>query len=340
MTGIAAAGGTKQRIFNAALAAKTKDLAHGHLKHAFYDRLLFNKIKKGLGLDHVRFIISGSAPLASNVMMFFRCLLGVPMVEGYGQTEGTAMATIGHPDDVSTAGHVGGPQASVEVCLFNVPEMGYTAQDTVHTDGQPCQGRGEVCVRGPTVFQGYYQEPEKTAETIDKDGWLHSGDIGMWRPDGALQIIDRKKNIFKLSQGEYVAPEKIENVLSRSLLIAQCFVYGDSFQNSLVAIVVPDEEAVGSWAKTAGKEGTSLAQLCLGNELKDAIMKDIVQYSKEAGLHGFETVRAIHLESVPFSVENGLLTPTFKVKRQQIRDKYIKEIEQLYAGLPAPKSKL
>lgn len=200
IAGMTAAGGMKLKLFKAALAAKTQGLVRGHLTHALYDRLIFNKIKAALGLDHIRFMVSGSAPLSKPVMTFFRCLLGVPVVEGYGQTEGSAAATISHPDDIRTVGHVGGPTGATEICLYNVPEMGYMGTDTDHR-GQPCQGRGEICVRGPNVFLGYYQEEEKTRETIDEEGWLHSGDIGLWTLQGQLQIIDRKKNIFKLSIG-------------------------------------------------------------------------------------------------------------------------------------------
>ena len=180
---------------------KTQNLLEsGELKHGLFDRLLFNKIKKGLGFDHIRFLVSGSAPLSKNVMNFYRIMLGCPVVEGYGQTENAACCTVSDLDDMMTAGHVGPPNPAVEVCLVDVPEMGYLHTDTNHK-GQPCQGRGEIWVRGPTVFKGYYKEPEKTRETIDEEGWLHSGDIGLWTIDGNLQIIDRKKNIFKLSQG-------------------------------------------------------------------------------------------------------------------------------------------
>ena len=340
--GMAAAGGWKEKLFHAAVAAKTRGLQEGYLTHAVYDRLLFHKIKTALGLDQIRMMVSGSAPLASNVMTFFRILLGVSIVEGYGQTEGAAAATIGHPDDFTTVGHVGGPVGSVEIVLMDVPEMGYRHTDTQH-QGQPCHGRGEICIRGPSVFKGYYKDEAKTKETIDDEGWLHSGDIGLWRPDGNLQIVDRKKNIFKLSQGEYVAPEKIENVLSRSGLIAQCFVYGDSFQSSLVAIVVPDEEPSMLWAKQQGDAslaGASFAQLCQSPALKEAILADIRRLAQESKLAGFEIVKAIHLEPKPFSAEEDLLTPTFKLKRQKAKEKYENVIRKLYAEMPPPRSKL
>jgi len=334
----------KKKLFDACLETKSQNLKRrGQLKHGLYDRLVFNKIKNGLGMDQLRIMISGSAPIGGTVMTFFRCMLGIPVVEGYGQTEGTAGATLGHPDDMTTVGHVGGPIGCCEIVLVDVPEMGYHSADRSHR-GQPCAGRGEICIRGPNVFKGYYKDAEKTKETVDEEGWLHSGDIGLWRPDGTLQIIDRKKNIFKLSQGEYVAPEKIENILSRSPLIAQCFVYGDSFQSCLVAIVIPDEEPVSQWAANGsnGVSGSSnsFEDICKNPALKDAIMDDIQRLSKENGLHGFETVRAVYVDCALFSVENDLLTPTFKMKRQKIRDRYEKEIEELYAAIPPPKSKL
>lgn len=323
------------------MAAKMEGLKSGNLTHGLYDALLFKKIKKALGMDCVRVMISGSAPLSDSVMSFFRCMLGVPVVEGYGQTEGAAAATLGSPYDMTTVGHVGGPTGAVEIALYDVPEMGYRHTDKSHR-GVPCEGRGEICIRGPNVFKGYYKDEEKTKETIDEEGWLHSGDVGLWRPDGTLQIIDRKKNIFKLSQGEYVAPEKIENILLRSSMIAQCFVYGDSLQSTLVAVIVPDEDVVMAWAKenVPSNANNGFASVCKSTKLKETIATDIQKLSKASGLHGFETVKNIHLEAAPFTVENDLMTPTFKLKRQKIRDQYEREIAALYDAVPPPLSKL
>lgn len=228
-----------------------------------------------------------------------------------------------------------------EIALYNIPEMGYLHTDTVHR-GMPCQGRGEICIRGPNVFKGYYKDEEKTREAIDCEGWLHSGDVGLWRLDGTLQIIDRKKSIFKLSQGEYVAPEKIEIILMRSAFVAQCFVYGSSLQNSLVAIIVPDDDAVRGWAETNPPTLSkgSLDDLSESDILREVIMSDIKSLSAKSSLLGYETVKAIHLESTPFSAENDLLTPTFKLKRQKIRDMYQTEIDGLYSQLDSPRSKL
>merc|ERR1712196_109951 len=118
----------------------------------------------------------------------------------------------------------GPPIPCCEIKLDDVPDMKYFSEED----------KGEICFRGPHVFKGYLKMPKKTAETVDADGWLHSGDIGRWNPDGTLSIIDRKKHIFKLSQGEYVAPEKLENIFIQAPLVQQCYVYGDSLHSKLV----------------------------------------------------------------------------------------------------------
>lgn len=141
---------------------------------------------------------------------------------------------------------------------------------------------------------------------------------------------------------EYVAPEKIENILTRSPLIAQSFVHGDSFQSCLVAVIVPDEEAVMAWAATKGGEldGLSFAEICRGESLRDELMSEVLKLSKENGLMGFETVRAVHVDPNPFTTENDLVTPTFKLKRQKAREYYEKEIADMYANVAPPMSKL
>lgn len=136
--------------------------------------------------------------------------LGAVVLEGYGQTECTAGASYGLPGDY-IGGHVGGPATCCHIRLVDVPELEYYARD----------GRGEILVRGSSLMLGYFKNPTQTAEVIDSDGWLHTGDVGQWLPNGTLKIIDRKKHIFKLAQGEYVAPEKIESVYLRSPLVTQ-----------------------------------------------------------------------------------------------------------------------
>ncbi|XP_061627730.1 long-chain-fatty-acid--CoA ligase 1a isoform X6 [Phyllopteryx taeniolatus] len=245
----------------------------------------------------------------------------VQFYEGYGQTECTAGCSMSMPGDW-TAGHVGPPLPCNAIKLVDVVDMNYLAANN----------EGEVCVKGPNVFLGYLGNPEKTAEAIDKDGWLHTGDIGKWLPNGTLKIIDRKKHIFKLAQGEYIAPEKIENIYNRSDPVAQIFVHGDSLQACLVGIVVPDPDFLPIWIKKRGINGSYL-DMCKSNDVKNAILEDIQKLGKEAGLKSFEQVRDIALHPEMFSVQNGLLTPTLKAKRAELLSHFRAQIDELYAGV-------
>lgn len=183
-------------------------------------------------------MVSGSAPISKEVLAFLKVAFACQIHEGYGQTECGAPATLTWNGDPSS-GHVGSPYPTLEVKLVDVPEMSYTSQDK--DERGVLMPRGEVCYKGVSAFKGYFRQPDQTRDTIDPEGWVHTGDIGQFLPHGVLKIIDRKKNIFKLSQGEYIAPDKVESKITQSLYIAQIFVYGDSLQSNLVAIVVPEQ---------------------------------------------------------------------------------------------------
>ena len=188
-------------------------------------------------------------------------------------------------------------------------------------------------MRGPILFKGSYKDPAATAETIDGEGWLHTGDVGTWLPGGRLKIIDRKKNIFKLAQGEYIAPEKIETVYARSPFVLQSFVYGNSLRAQLVAVVVPDPDYLLPWAAERGLP-KDLRQLCANPAVTAAVFKSLQQEGKAAGLKGFEQVAAVRLAPEQFSVENGLMTPTFKITRPQAQAAFQDAIAEMYAALP------
>ncbi|KAF3624971.1 Long chain acyl-CoA synthetase 6, peroxisomal [Capsicum annuum] len=219
-----------------------------------------------------------------------------------------------------------GFRRSREIKLVDVPEMSYTSEDQPHP-------RGEICVRGPIIFEGYYKDEVQTKEVIDDDGWLHTGDIGLWLPGGRLKIIDRKKNIFKLAQGEYIAPEKIENVYAKCKFIAQCFVYGDSFNSSLVAVVCVEPDVLKEWASSEGIKYEDLGQLCNDPRARAAVLAEMDAVGRDAQLRGFEFVKAVTLTIEPFTIENGLLTPTFKVKRPQAKAYFAKAISDMYNEL-------
>uniref|UniRef100_E7ERD7 Long-chain-fatty-acid--CoA ligase n=1 Tax=Homo sapiens TaxID=9606 RepID=E7ERD7_HUMAN len=309
----------KRWLLEFAAKRKQAEVRSGIIRNdSIWDELFFNKIQASLG-GCVRMIVTGAAPASPTVLGFLRAALGCQVYEGYGQTECTAGCTFTTPGDW-TSGHVGAPLPCNHIKLVDVEELNYWA----------CKGEGEICVRGPNVFKGYLKDPDRTKEALDSDGWLHTGDIGKWLPAGTLKIIDRKKHIFKLAQGEYVAPEKIENIYIRSQPVAQIYVHGDSLKAFLVGIVVPDPEVMPSWAQKRGIEGT-YADLCTNKDLKKAILEDMVRLGKESGLHSFEQVKAIHIHSDMFSVQNGLLTPTLKAKRPELREYFKKQIEELYS---------
>jgi len=200
-----------------AVATKLRNLEEkAQVTHGLYDCLVFKKFREILG-GRVRVMVTGSAPIAKEVLNFLKIAFCVQIHEGYGQTECAAPASITWTHD-SQSGHVGSPFPCLEMKLVDVPDMNYTSDDK-DAEGNPMP-RGEVCYKGLSCFKGYYRQPDQTKEAIDSDGWVHTGDIGQFTPNGCLKIIDRKKNIFKLSQGEYIVPDKIEQKIAQSLYIA------------------------------------------------------------------------------------------------------------------------
>ncbi|XP_074587550.1 long chain acyl-CoA synthetase 6, peroxisomal-like [Curcuma longa] len=324
MNAVKTSGGLRERLFNAAYNAKMQAITNGKNPSPIWDRLVFNKIREKLG-GRVRFMTSGASPLSADVMDFLRVCFGGLVLEGYGMTESSCIISTMDIGDNLT-GHVGSPHPACEIKLEDVPEMNYTSDDLPFP-------RGEICVRGPLVFQGYYKDEVQTKEVMDADGWLHTGDIGLWLPGGRLKIIDRKKNIFKLAQGEYIAPEKIENVYAKCKFVSQCFVYGDSFNSYLVAIVSVDQEVLIAWAASEGIKYEDLTQLCSDPRTRAAVLADMDDVGKQAQLRGFEFVKAVTLVVEPFSLENDLLTPTFKIKRPQAKAYFAKAIADMYAEL-------
>ncbi|XP_074573072.1 long chain acyl-CoA synthetase 6, peroxisomal-like [Curcuma longa] len=315
-------GGLRERLFNAAYSSTMDAITNGQKPSPMWDRLVFNKIRERLG-GRVRFMTSGASPLSRDVMDFLRVCFGGQVIEGYGMTETSCVISVMDEGDTLT-GHVGSPSPACEIKLVDVPEMSYTSDDKPYP-------RGEICVRGPIVFRGYYKDDVQTKEVIDDDGWLHTGDIGLWLPEGRLKIIDRKKNIFKLAQGEYVAPEKIENVYAKCKFVSQCFVYGDSLKDSLVAVISVDQDVLKTWAESERIKYEDLGKLCDDQRTKAAVLAEMDAVGKQAQLRGFELVKVVTLVLEPFTLENGLLTPTFKIKRPQAKAYFAKAISDMYA---------
>lgn len=316
----------KRTLFNWGYSRKLHNLNQGYSYDQaapMFDKIVFSKVKARLG-GKVKLIVSGGAPLARHVEDFLRVCMCCRVVQGYGLTETCAGSFIANPDAPEHFGTVGPVLPVLSMRLDAVPEMNY--------DPNAVPPRGEVCVRGPAVFTGYYKDDEKTKEVLESDGWFHTGDIGELTPSGALKIIDRKKNIFKLAQGEYIAVEKVEGVYKKNTGVEQIWVYGDSFKSALVAVVVPTEGHLKAVAKEAGvaTDGSSSAELCANPAVVKAFLADLTATAKEGKLKGFEIARALHLTMDQFTVENDLLTPSYKLKRPQLQKKYQPQIDTMY----------
>ncbi|KAI8341217.1 hypothetical protein BC941DRAFT_510427 [Chlamydoabsidia padenii] len=319
LAGVKAKGGVSLYLFNKAYDTK-KAYLDQTVHHWIWDRIVFAPIRAKLG-GRIRFILSGSAPVSPDVMDFMRICFSANVYEGYGQTENFCAGCLTLTDD-NTSGVVGIPFPCSEIKLVDVPDMEYLSTD------QPYP-RGEICIRGHSIMREYYKMPDKTAETLDADDFLHTGDIGEFDKSGRLIIINRLKDIFKLSQGEYVAPEKIEGVYQKHELVAQAFIYGNSLQSSLVAIIVPARGPFTKWANKLVDD----EDIYKSDKVKVELLKTLVAYGKKNDLKGFEQMRAIHLSSEEFSIDNATLTPTFKLKRESAYKVYKKEIDDMYTDL-------
>eukprot|EP01041_Mallomonas_annulata_P001566 gene1566-3027_t len=306
--------GFQSKLFCSALETKLARLHHyQQVSHWFFDSMIFNPMKKALGLDRVRIMLSGSAPLPEDTMKFFRVLLGTnaTVFQGYGQTESSGAISITAASDLS-CGHVGAPVPSIDIRLLDIPDMGYLHTDTDH-NGTPCNGRGEVCIRGPAIFSGYYKSPSDNEDVFAKDGqWVLTGDVGMWTKQGQLVLIDRRKHLFKLSQGEYIAVDRVENILYNAPFVHQIFIYGKPTENCIVAIVVPDEKEVkkwctnNTWRKSTGEEMKScdtdenLLEIYNSNEFHAALLEQLREVGRTGGLLGYEIVKDVYVEAQPW----------------------------------------
>ena len=335
--------GTLSRHVVRTKTASIKDKNNPSNKHALYDRIWGKKVAAALGLDRARSMVSGSAPLDPNLQQFLQIVFANRIFQGYGLTESYAVSIVQQEGDMKT-GTCGGVAPGTEACLLSVPDMEYTVDD------KPSP-RGELLIRGPCVFKEYYKNPEETTKAFTEDGWFKTGDIASIDELGRFQIIDRRKNVLKLAQGEYVSPERIEGVLlGQCNYIAQAFVHGDSLQTFLVAImgVQPDifapyaSKITGSNIDATDMEAIKAA--CQNEKVKQAVLKDLEKVSRKNRLAGFERVKNVRLEVEPFSIENETLTPTLKLKRPVAVRKFRGVLDALYeealAAEPAAKARL
>lgn len=279
-------------------------------KHAIYDRIWGRKVAAALGLDQVKDMVSGSAPLDPSLHKFFRAVTGARFVQGYGLTETYSHGLCQLEGDLSV-GNCGGLAPTMEICLLDVPDMEYYSTD------KP-QPRGELLLRGSSLFSGYYRNDEETGKAMTPDEWFCTGDIATVDSRGRFQIIDRRKNVLKLAQGEYISPERIENIyLSHLNYLAMAFVHGDSMQTFLVAIFAVQSDMFAPFASNIlgrtieATDAQAIAVACSDVKIRRAVRKDLDKVGRKNGFAGYERVRNCYLMVDPFTIDNELLTPTY-----------------------------
>jgi long-chain acyl-CoA synthetase len=272
-------------------------------KNAVADRLVFRKIRERMG-GRLRFFISGGAPLAREIAEFLHAM-GVLILEGYGLTETSTVTSVNRLERYKF-GTVGKALPGAEIRI---------APD------------GEILVRGPHIFREYFNDPAATREAIDADGWMHTGDIGVLDGEGFLRITDRKKDIIVTSGGKNIAPQNVENFLKNERYISQAFVYGDR-KKYLTALVTLSPEEIAAWAAQNGLPETDPEALARRPEVERLIHGCVERVNR--GLASFEQVKRFVLLGKDFSQESGELSPTLKVRRKVVIEKYGRLLDALY----------
>jgi long-chain acyl-CoA synthetase len=305
----------RQKIFHWALnvgrayaKAKKRGRVSAFLRaqHALADALVYKKLKARTG-GRMRFFVSGGAALPKQLGEFFEAV-GIQIIEGYGLTETSPVLCVNRLDDYKF-GTVGRPIPGVEIKI---------AED------------GEILARGPNIMKGYYNNPTATAEAIDTEGWFHTGDVGMFDAEGHLMITDRKKHLFVSSGGKNIAPQPIENHFLESKLIDQFVLIGDG-RMFLTALIVPEFDVLKEWAQSQGIHSTDVPDLIAHPAVRKKFQAEIDAIQKD--LPNYERVRRFELLSQALTVENGEITPTLKVKRKVVEQKYAHLIEKMYENL-------
>ncbi len=312
--GVDASPEKKQKIFNWAISVGedyhvAKKTENGvpvglKLKHKLADKLVFSKIREKTG-GRLRFFVSGGAALARELGVFFEAV-GILILEGYGLTESSPVIAVNRPYNYKF-GTVGHTMPGVEVKI---------APD------------GEILAYGPNIMSGYYKNKEETEKTV-KNGWLHTGDIGVFDAEGFLMITDRKKSLFKTTGGKYIAPTPIENMFLGSKYIDQFIIVGDR-RMFITALIVPDFEALKEYAdahRITYKDPMELTQM---KQIYEMLEKDLGQFQRK--LAGYEKVRKFTILEKPFTVEGGEMTPSLKLKRNVIESRYTNLIDEMYEG--------
>ena len=301
------------RLFYAhAYTTKAETEATGKAPWIDWDWWVFQTFRDALG-GRVKTMLSGGAPIPGDLAAWMRRTFGVDVFQVFGMTEAFTAVTVSnapyHGDGIVD---IGVPSPWCRVRLVDCPDLSYLT-----TDEQP---RGELMVTGPTLFSGYASEPDKTDEIMRDSEWLRTGDIACLNSDGTLTIIDRQKSLFKLTQGEYVPADYLETIFGQSPLVSQIWVHCESTDSFTIAIVVPDAPAL---IQSLGlDQNMTPEELCERSDANEHIRDELERILNENQLPRFMTTRGVILEATPFTEENGLLTPSLKLRRANLRQKY------------------
>jgi len=318
---------------------------HNHGRATPLMNLLLKKLYNNFG-GRMKLGITGGGPISADVQQFISVAMGFPLIQGYALTETTCAGTVQKFDDPD-CGAVGGPVSSVEIKLRSCtgPEdpkdrqgKKYKATDKKHC-GVPCQGRGEVCIRGPSVSRGYFKQPQKTAEAWDEDEWFHSGDIGIWDSRGRLCIVDRLKNLIKLKGGEYISVESMEKEYGTSVYVrggadGGIMCYGDGEMKKPVALLQVNVPELKKWAASKGRVESNVEEICDSEEAKKEVLKSLLEAGKPGDKSGCklganESLASVLLLTNGWTPENGGKTASNKLDRAKIKEMHKDKFEEL-----------
>ena len=323
-------GGWKKKLAYTAYYTKLENYKkYGIITHFIYDKLVFEKIRAMFG-NKLKTILCASAPMPKELADDFKVFLSIPIIEGLGMTElsGSAFCTNYHDLTNLTAG---GVTSGVKMVIKSVPDLGYTIDDEI--DGINCPA-GEICLKGPLIFKGYYKNDKENAKAFDEEGYFHTGDVGRIFPNlgNGLKIVDRVKEIFKLSQGEYIIPAKLESVYSKSNYIQQIMIYGNSTMNNIIAIICPEKHHCARELEISEED---LIKDEENQKLKNLIINDLNRLALEANFNGLEKVKFILITFEGFTINNECMTPTMKIVRKKVELRYKNRIEKLFSIMKA-----
>jgi long-chain acyl-CoA synthetase len=283
-----------QKLFWGALWAKSALMNAGLPGSGALDAVVFKKIKDATG-GRLKLCMNGGGPVSKDTQRFISMAIA-PMIIGYGLTETTANGTLQNPNEW-TSESIGAMPAAVEAKLVDFADAGYFATNKPNP-------QGEIWLRGPTVMSGYYENDKETAEAMTADGWFKTGDIGEWDKNGHLKIIDRKKNLIKTQNGEYIALEKLESIYRSAAVVANICVYADDSKSRPVAIIVPAEPALKKLAASVGVQGNNLEELVHNKKLQQAVLKELQNAGRAGGLSGIEIIEGVVMSDEEWTPQN------------------------------------